>query len=78
MLEMLQVKLNINYGEIIGNVDASTEIPNFSDYCSPVYHNTIKYLLTILAIIPVITATNERTFLATKIIKSLPGSVIVD
>lgn len=64
--------------ERVDNIDTDSEVLKVLEYCNASYYNTIKHLLTVLATIPVTTASAERSFSTMKRVKSLPRSVMTD
>lgn len=60
----------------ISSIDPSTEVLKLLEDCDGAYFRAIKLLLTILATLPVTTASVERSFSTMKRIKTLPRSVM--
>ncbi|KAK5648108.1 hypothetical protein RI129_003000 [Pyrocoelia pectoralis] len=66
------------WSEKASTIDANLEVLKVLEYCDPVYFRTIRYLLTVLATLPVTTASVERSFSTMKRVKTLPRSVMSD
>lgn len=64
--------------ERLSSIDKNTEVLKVLECCSATYYSTIKYLLTVLATLPVTTASVERSFSTMKRVKTLPHSVMGD
>ena len=59
----------------IGN---ESEVLKVLEHCNPAFYRTIHYLLTVLATLPVSTASVERSFSTLKRVKTLLRNVMVD
>lgn len=64
--------------EKVSAIGTDTEVLKVLEYCNATYYSTIKYLLTVLATLPVTTASVERSFSTMKRVKTLPRSVMSD
>ncbi|XP_055912405.1 uncharacterized protein LOC129946294 [Eupeodes corollae] len=62
--------------EKISSMDPSSDVLKLLDICDKTYFRSISYLLTILATLPVTTASVERTFSTIKRIKTVSRSVM--
>lgn len=62
--------------EKISSMDPSSDVLKLLDICDKTYFRSISYLLTILATLPVTTASVERTFSTMKRIKTVSRSVM--
>lgn len=62
--------------ERISTMESVTEVLKLLEFCDGTYFRAIKYLLTILATLPVTTASVERSFSTMKRIKTLSRSVM--
>ena len=64
--------------ERASTIDTDSEVLKVLEYCNATYYRTINHLLTVLATLPVTTASVERSFSTMKRVKTLPRSVMND